>query len=336
MNKYTLSQIAKFIDGEIQGDPELIISGVNSLENAKPGDLSFIYKKKYVRLLETTQASVVLLSKEHAVKCPVSAIIVDAPYVAYAKAATLLTKQSFSQKGCDSSAVVSESAFIAENAWVGPLAVVEEGARIGDFSFIGPGCVIGKNVTIGESTCLTANVTIMHECVIGQNVLIHAGAVIGADGFGFAKEHNKWIKIPQLGTVIVGDNVEIGANVSIDRGALENTMIGNGVKLDNNIHIGHNVIIGEDSAIAANAGISGSTEIGKRCTLGGSSGLAGHIKLADDVHITGMGMVTKSLSKAGVYSSGIPVEPNIRWRKNVVRMRNLEKLDLRLKQLEKI
>ncbi len=336
MRTHTLSQIAEFISGDIEGDPELLISGINSLEHAQVGDISFIYKNKYITQLEKTRASAVILKKEHILKCAVNAVVVDNPYVAYAKAAALLTNKIKTQIGSHHTAVINPDAVIAENTWIGPFAVIESKVCIADDSFIGPGCVIGENVIIGKNTTLTANVTIMNDCVIGDNVLIHPGTVIGSDGFGFANDHGKWLKIPQIGTVIIGDNVEIGANVSIDRGAIENTIIKKGVKLDNNIQIGHNVVIGEDSAIAAHVGISGSTVIGERCTLGGLTGLAGHIQLGDDVHITGMGMVTKSLPNAGVYSSGLPVEQNIRWRKNIARIRNLEKFDLRLKQLEKL
>ena len=206
---------------------------------------------------------------------------------------------------------------------------------LGKGTIIGAGSVLQRGVSIGENTRLAPNVTLCHDVEIGDNVMLHPGVVIGADGFGIANDKGKWIKIPQIGRVIIGNHVEIGANTTIDRGALEDTIIGQGVKLDNQIQIGHNVIVGDNTVIAGCTGIAGSTIIGENCIIGGGVGISGHLKIADGVIITGMTMVTKSLTKAGVYSSGIPAEPTAQWHKNVVRYRQMDKLSLRVKKLEK-
>jgi UDP-3-O-[3-hydroxymyristoyl] glucosamine N-acyltransferase len=230
--------------------------------------------------------------------------------------------------------VVAASARIDPSAWIGPTAVVEDEAQIGPRVYVGPGCIIGANCRIGEDSRLTARVTLCEGSLVGKRALIQPGAVIGREGFGFAKDGEHWVRIPQLGRVRVGDDVEIGANTTIDRGALEDTVIAAGVKLDNLIQIGHNCQIGENTAMAACSGVSGSTRIGRNCTIAGAVGMAGHLDIGDDVHFTGMAMVTRSFADPGVYSSGIPAMPNTEWRRNAARFRHLDELVKRVKRLE--
>jgi UDP-3-O-[3-hydroxymyristoyl] glucosamine N-acyltransferase len=250
--------------------------------------------------------------------------------------ASLLNPDPERQAIIASTAVSSDEAQISDDACIDDNVVIGAHVSLGKGAFVGAGTVIQEGVIIGENARINPNVTICHNVKIGDNVIIHPGVVIGADGFGIANDKGKWLKIPQLGTVEVGHDVEIGANTTIDRGALENTIIGNGVKIDNQVQIGHNDIIGDNTAIAGCVGIAGSTEIGQNCIIGGGVGISGHIKIADGVMMTGMTMVTKSISEPGSYSSGIPAEPTSQWHKNVVRYRQLGKLNERLKKLERM
>jgi UDP-3-O-[3-hydroxymyristoyl] glucosamine N-acyltransferase len=231
-------------------------------------------------------------------------------------------------------AVVAASARVDSTAWVGPLSVIEDGVEIGPEVYVGPGCVVGKDSRIGAGTRLVARVAVVNGSVIGERCILHPGAVVGSDGFGNANDAGRWVKVPQIGRVVIGDDVEIGANTTIDRGSLKDTVIGDGVRLDNLIQVGHNARIGDHTAAASFVGISGSTQIGSRCTLGGAAGFAGHLTIADDVHFTGMAMVTHSIREPGVYSSGIPAIPNREWRRNVVRFQHLDALTRRVKALE--
>jgi UDP-3-O-[3-hydroxymyristoyl] glucosamine N-acyltransferase len=212
--------------------------------------------------------------------------------------------------------------------------VIEDGVEIGPAVYVGPGCVVGKDSRIGAGTRLVARVAVVNGSVIGERCILHPGAVVGSDGFGNANDAGRWVKVPQIGRVVIGDDVEIGANTTIDRGSLKDTVIGDGVRLDNLIQVGHNARIGDHTAAASFVGISGSTQIGSRCTLGGASGFAGHLTIADDVHFTGMAMVTHSIREPGVYSSGIPAIPNREWRRNVARFQHLDALTRRVKALE--
>ncbi|MGH8247736.1 MAG: UDP-3-O-(3-hydroxymyristoyl)glucosamine N-acyltransferase, partial [Gammaproteobacteria bacterium] len=229
---------------------------------------------------------------------------------------------------------VDAAASVSHNAYVGPVAVVGAGSRIGDKAYIGAGCVIGEDVSIGRHTRLIGNVTLCRGVQLGERILIHPGAVIGADGFGLANDSGRWLKIPQLGTVVIGDDVEIGANSAIDRGALENTVIEEGVKIDNLVQIGHNTCIGAHTAIAGSAVIAGSVRIGKRCMIGGAAVISGHLEIADDVTLTGMSAVPNSIREAGVYSSGMPITDNRTWRRNVARIKHLDELAKRVRELE--
>jgi UDP-3-O-[3-hydroxymyristoyl] glucosamine N-acyltransferase len=330
----TLAQIALHVDGVIIGDAECEISNVSTLQAANIQQISFLANSKYKKYLPTSQAGAVIVSKEMAELVKNSAIVVDDPYVAYAKIATLLNPPKKITTGISPTAMIEAGVTILKTVSIGPQVVIEANVILADNVVIGAGTVLQDEVIVGENTRIAENVTICHGVEIGKNVVIHPGVVIGADGFGIVNDKGKWIKIPQIGRVKIGDNVEIGANTTVDRGAIEDTVIGDGVKLDNQIQVGHNVIIGNNTVIAGCSGVAGSTIIGENCIIGGGVGIGGHIEIADNVIITGMSMVTKSLTKAGIYSSGIPAEPTSQWHKNVVRYRQMDKLVARVKKLE--
>ena len=330
----TLAQIALHVDGVIIGDAECEISNVSTLQAANRQQISFLANSKYKKYLPTSQAGAVIVSKEMAELVKNSAIVVDDPYVAYAKIATLFNPPKKITTGISPTAMIEAGVTILKTVSIGPQVVIEANVILADNVVIGAGTVLQDEVIVGENTRIAENVTICHGVEIGKNVVIHPGVVIGADGFGIVNDKGKWIKIPQIGRVKIGDNVEIGANTTVDRGAIEDTVIGDGVKLDNQIQVGHNVIIGNNTVIAGCSGVAGSTIIGENCIIGGGVGIGGHIEIADNVIITGMSMVTKSLTKAGIYSSGIPAEPTSQWHKNVVRYRQMDKLVARVKKLE--
>ena len=330
----TLAHIALHVNGVIIGDAECEISSVSTLQAANGQQISFLANNKYKKYLQNSQAGAVIVSKEMAGLVKNSAIVVDDPYIAYAKIATLLNPPKTITTGISETAMVEASVNILKTVSIGPQVVIEANVKLAHRVVIGAGTVLQDGVIIGENTLIAPNVTICHGVEIGKNVVIHPGVVIGADGFGIANDKGKWIKIPQIGGVKIGNDVEIGANTTVDRGAIEDTIIGDGVKLDNQIQVGHNVIIGKNTVIAGCTGIAGSTIIGENCIIGGGVGIGGHIEIVDNVTITGMSMVTKSLTKAGIYSSGIPAEPTSQWHKNVVRYRQMDKLAVRVKKLE--
>lgn len=333
---YTLGQIADVIQAELRGDPGCEITGIATLQNAAEGDLSFLANRRYFPYLNSTRASAVILNQEDAKGCPVNALVIADPYLAYVKAARFMYPEKAVAAAVSDSASISEDAVVAATACIGPNTVIAGGVNIGDGAYIGPGCVIGEGVSIGRDTRLVASVTLCDRVQIGQRVLMHPGVVIGADGFGIANDHGKWLKIPQLGSVIIGDDVEIGANTTIDRGAIENTVIEEGVKIDNQVQIGHNVVIGAHTAIAGCVAIAGSVTIGQHCMIGGLSAISGHISIADRVTITGMSGVANTIKEPGVYSAGLNIMENRTWRKNVVRFKYLDELFRRLKKLESI
>jgi UDP-3-O-[3-hydroxymyristoyl] glucosamine N-acyltransferase len=333
---YTLAEIAAEIDGVVHGDEQHQVQHVATLKNADQSCVSFLSNTKYRKFLADTHAGCVLVLEKDLDAVPTNAIVVADSYVAYAKVATLLNPDNQFSQSIHATAVVAEDAHIDSTAHIGAHVVIGSNVSIASNVVIEPGCVIENDVMLGEHTHLRPNVTICKQVRIGNRVKIHPGVVIGADGFGIANDKGKWIKIPQLGSVVIGDDVEIGANTTIDRGALDDTVIGNGVKLDNQIQIGHNDVIGDHTVIAGCVGISGSTTIGSHCAIGGGTGIAGHITIADGVQLTGMSMVTKSITTAGTYSSGIPVEPTQQWHKNVVRYRKMADLFQRVKKLESL
>jgi UDP-3-O-[3-hydroxymyristoyl] glucosamine N-acyltransferase len=276
----------------------------------------------------------VVLASEHAEACPTAALLSENPYLIYARAAALLFPQAPVDPGIDASAVIDESASIDPGAQIAATVVIGKGVTIAAGAYIGPGCVIEANCSAGEKSRLVARVTLCKETVIGKRCLIHPGAVLGADGFGLANDEGRWEKVPQLGRVRLGDDVEIGANTTVDRGALEDTILHDGVKLDNQIQIAHNVEIGEHTAMAGCSAVAGSTKIGSRCTVGGLAGIVGHLNIGDNVHISAATLVSRSFEKPGYYSGGVPAMGNGEWRKMVARLRHLEEMHGDLKALK--
>lgn len=321
----TLRDIAEYLDAELHGDPDCSVTGVSTLEDATFDSISFLSNRRYVKQLKSTRAAAVILSRQYLEDCPASALVVKNPYLAYALATKFLYPSADIAPGIHESASIATTAEINPTCQIAANAVVQSGAVIGANVYIGAGSVIGPCARIGDNTRILENVSISHNVSIGEHVLIHPGAVIGADGFGLAEmPDGSWMKIPQIGSVIVQDDVEIGANTTIDRGALGNTQIGKGVKIDNQVQIGHNVIIGEHTAIAGCTGIAGSAKLGKRCRIGGGCGIGGHLEIVDDVILTAMSAVNNSITKAGVYSSPLSVTDNRTWRKNVARFHRLD------------
>lgn len=331
---FTLAELARRFQGKVRGDADVIIEGVASLQTAGPCDIAYVSDRKYLPLLTGTKAGAVILAETDAAHYAGSALIVANPHLCFAQVADLLHPPPGFRPGVHPTAVVSPAAKVAATAWIGPHAVVEAGATIGEGVYIGAGCYVGAHATIGAKTRLVAHVVMGERCVAGNDCLFHPGAVIGSDGFGFAKDGEQWQKVPQLGRVVIGDKVEVGANTTIDRGALNDTVIGDGVKLDNQIQIAHNVRIGANTAIAACVGIAGSTIIGKRCTLGGQAGVTGHLEIVDDVHVTAGSLVTSSIAQPGVYSSSLKAEPVEKWRRNAARLHHLDEIARRLANLE--
>ncbi|MEP6885019.1 MAG: UDP-3-O-(3-hydroxymyristoyl)glucosamine N-acyltransferase [Gammaproteobacteria bacterium] len=322
--EFSLGELAVRFGLGLRGEPGQRVSRVATLGNAAPGAVSFLANPRYRKQMESTRATAVVLAQEDAAHCPVAALIDPNPYFAYARVAALLHPQEASAAGVHPSAVVSPSAHIAASASVAALAVIEEGAHIGERVLVGPGCIVQRGAHVGADSRLISRVSLYPGVQIGQRCIVHAGAVVGADGFGFAADAGTWFKVPQLGSVRIGDDVEIGANTTIDRGAIDDTVVEHGVKLDNQIQVGHNVTIGAHTAVAGCVGISGSTTIGRRCMIGGGVGIAGHLTIADDVIVTGCSLVSASIKHAGSYSSGMPTVETRLWRRMVAHLRRLD------------
>jgi UDP-3-O-[3-hydroxymyristoyl] glucosamine N-acyltransferase len=331
---YTLKQLAEKIGAEVHGDASYIIDSLATLSSASAQQIAFLANKKYSQQLSETKAGAVIISPQHINDCNTHALVMDNPYLGYALTAQLLDTTPKPAHHIHPSAQISPDVTLGVNVAIGANAVIEKGVVISDNVIIGAGCFIGEETLIGSHTKLWANVSVYHRVKIGQNCLIQANTVIGSDGFGYANDKGKWLKIPQLGGVIIGDNVEIGASTTIDRGALEDTVIKNGVILDNQIQIAHNVVIGENTAMAACSVIAGSTTIGKNCVIAGLVGINGHIEIGDGCVFTGMSMVTKNINEPGVYSSGMPCQTNKEWNKNNARIRKLESILKRIKSAE--
>ncbi|HWI15846.1 MAG TPA: UDP-3-O-(3-hydroxymyristoyl)glucosamine N-acyltransferase [Burkholderiales bacterium] len=331
---YSLRDIAARYGGEIVGDPDTRVHQVATLEHGAPGTIAFLANERYLSQLKTTRASAVIVGASARDATALPRIVCENPYLYFARVATLLNPEPAPKPGVHASAIVDPSATLGSGVEVGPHVVVGAGAVIEDGCVIGAGCYVGEETRIGEATRLFPHVTIYHRCVIGARVRLHSGVVIGADGFGLAPDADRWFKIPQIGRVVIGDDVEIGANTTVDRGAIEDTVIEEGVKLDNLIMIAHNVRIGAHTAIAACAGVAGSARVGRHCRIGGSSGIAGHITLADHVEISAHTIITRSIDKAGTYTGAYPFEANREWRKNAAQLRHLNELAQRLRALE--
>ena len=339
-SSYSLGYLAEFLGAKLVGDPQVKITGIGSLTEATAGQLSFLQNtSKYGRYLVHTQASAVMV---RAAEVKVLAddksknwLVVDDPYLAYAKVSYLFQKEHEAMAGIHASVIIGKDCVIAPSAAIGPYVVVGNRVQIGEHVVIAAGCIIGNEVVIGTSSQLFSRVVLYDQVVIGDRVRIHSGAVVGSDGFGNANENGTWRKIYQLGKVVVGNEVEIGANTTIDRGAIGDTVVETGVKIDNLVQIGHNVQIGAHTAIAGGVGIAGSTKIGKGCMIGGQVGIAGHLSIADRVVITGMSGVAKSIKLPGVYASAIPAVPHRTWWRAVFRLMQLDRLLERVKNLER-
>jgi UDP-3-O-[3-hydroxymyristoyl] glucosamine N-acyltransferase len=336
MVQFTLTELAEQLDAQLIGDAACSIVSIATLENAGKGQISFLSNSKYRKYLAATNASAVLICADDApfVAPGVNALLVKDPYIAFARVAQLLDNTPAVAQGIHPSAVIDDSAILGINVAVGANAVIGAGAIIGDGVQIGAGCVVGTQASIAENSKLWANVTVYHRVRVGKRCIVHSGTVLGSDGFGFANERGNWIKIPQTGTVVIGDDCEIGANTTVDRGAIEDTIIGNNVIIDNLCQIAHNVRIGDHTAMAGGTVVAGSTKIGRYCIIGGAVVINGHIEICDGVNITGMAMVMKPITEKGVYSSGIPATANQEWRKNTAKLRQIDQLYQRVKQLE--
>lgn len=332
-NAFFAKQLADLVGGQLVG-ADVIVSGLAPLAQANEGQLSYLVGGKYLPYLASTKASVVVLRDAHLDHCSVSAIVVANPELAFAKIAELFVYPLTTPAGVHPSAVIAQECDIDPSVSIGANCVIERGVRIGANTRVLAGSVIGEQCEIGQNCLIYSRVTLYPRISLADRVILHSGVVIGADGFGLAQNKGQWVKIPQLGRVVIGNDVEIGANSTVDRGALVDTVIEEGVKIDNQVVIAHNCRIGAHSVIAGAAAIAGSTEVGRHCIIGGAACLNGHIRLVDGVIITGMAMVTKSIEQPGVYSSGTSFQPNRSWRRSVKHFHELDGIVKRVKQLE--
>ncbi|WP_340616435.1 UDP-3-O-(3-hydroxymyristoyl)glucosamine N-acyltransferase [Xenorhabdus entomophaga] len=330
-----LADLAQQLNGQLHGDGDIVITGIAPMYSANSEQITFLSDSRYTDKLVECQAAAVVLREADLPHCKVAALVVKDPYLAYARMAQIMDTTPQPAQDIHPSAVISPDAVLGKNVAVGANAVIESGVELGDNVIIGAGCFIGKNTRIGAGTRLWANVSVYHNVEMGESCLIQSGTVIGSDGFGYANERGNWIKIPQLGTVIIGNKVEIGACTTIDRGALDNTVIGNGVIIDNQCQIAHNVTIGDNTAVAGGVTMAGSLKMGRYCMIGGASVINGHMNICDKVTVTGMSMVIRSITEPGVYSSGIPLQPNKTWRKTAALVMNINEMNKRLKSVER-
>ncbi|MGL9719313.1 UDP-3-O-(3-hydroxymyristoyl)glucosamine N-acyltransferase [Symbiopectobacterium sp.] len=330
-----LDALAAQLDAQLHGDGDIVITGVASMHSARSGQITFLSDSRYREQLSTTQASAVVVTEADLPYSKAAALVVKNPYLTYARMAQLMDTTPQPAQDIAPSAVIADDVVLGRNVAIGANAVIESGVELGDGVVIGAGCFVGKHARIGAGSRLWANVTVYHRVELGAQCLIQSGAVIGSDGFGYANERGNWVKIPQLGTVRIGDRVEIGANTTIDRGALDDTIIGDGVIIDNQCQIAHNVVIGDNTAVAGGVIMAGSLKIGRYCMIGGASVINGHMEICDKVTVTGMGMVMRPITEPGVYSSGIPLQPNKTWRKTTALVMSIDDMSKRLKAVER-
>jgi UDP-3-O-[3-hydroxymyristoyl] glucosamine N-acyltransferase len=324
----SLGELAVRFGCALKGDPDVQVTHVATLEAADAASVTFLANPRYRRFLAQTRAGAVLLEARFADECPVAALVCPNPYATYARIAAVLHPEPAVTAGRHATAFIDPAASVAAHAVIGA------GVTIGARASIGPGCVVMDDAQVGSDTRLVANVTLCRGVVLGERCLLHPGVVIGADGFGFAPERGQWIKIPQVGGARIGNDVEVGANTTIDRGAIRDTVIGDGVKLDNQIQIGHNVQIGAHTAMAACSGVSGGTTIGARCMIAGQVGIAGQLSICDDVVVTGRTFVNGNIRKPGYYSGGLPGDEATRFRKNAARFNQLDELARTVRRLQ--
>ncbi|MFT6834968.1 MAG: UDP-3-O-[3-hydroxymyristoyl] glucosamine N-acyltransferase [Francisellaceae bacterium] len=338
MNKteHTISEIAKLLNGEIKGDQDIKINSVATLGNAAEGQISFLSNPKYINLLKTTKASVVLLTEQAASLCPTNTITITDPYLAFATIASLFDKSPKVAPGIESTASICETSEIHKNVCIGKNVVIGSYCKISEDVSIGANTTVSDYCTLSKNVKIKSNVAIYHDVRIGENTIIHANSVIGSDGFGNAKDaQGNWIKVPQLGGVTIGKNVEIGSSTTIDRGTIDDTVLHDGVKLDNQIQIAHNVIIGENTAMAAQVGVAGSTTIGKNCLFAGQVGVNGHITICDNVVIGAKSTVIKPIKEPGLYQSTIPVKPHMQWKRILAGIYKLDKMPREIRALRR-
>ena len=332
---YTLKQLADFLNVNVQGNEDVVINSVASVESALEGDICFVSNAKYIDALRESSASAVIVKEGVLENIDIAALIVDNPRATYARVVDLLYPRKLPEPGIHPTACIEKSAKVSVSASIGANVVIEANAEIADDAVIEAGCVIGRNSQIGKSTHLYPNVTVYYDCTIGEQCILHSSSVVGSDGFGFEFDKNEWLKISQVGGVRIGNKVEIGACSVVDRGALNDTVIEEGVKLDNHVQIAHNVHVGAHTVMSRGVGVAGSTRIGKNCIIGGMAGIRDNIEITDNVMITAMTIVSKSLKQPGSYSSTTPIDETKSWRKNSVRFRQLDDMAKRIRQLEK-
>ncbi len=338
MTVTTLKELATALGLELRGSrsaASTVIEGLAALATAGPGQLSFYNNPRYHADLCSTRAAAVILRPEDAADCPATCLLSSNPYLSYAQASQLFDSRPHEPVTIHAAAHVDPSALVGAGVSIAANVVVGAGVSIGAGTVIGANCVIGPDCRIGAGCLLYPNVTLYHAVVLGERCIVHSAAVVGSDGFGFAKSGNRYIKIAQLGAVVIGNDVEIGAGSSIDRGALEDTVIEDGVKIDNQVQIAHNVRIGSNTVICGCCGIAGSSSIGKNCTIAGGVGVINHVNICDDVTVTAMSLVNQDISEPGVYSSGTGIDATGNWRRNIVRFRQLDEMWRRLLRLEK-
>jgi UDP-3-O-[3-hydroxymyristoyl] glucosamine N-acyltransferase len=329
----TLGELAVRFGCVLKGDPDVRISRVGTIERAGDESITFLANPRYRRHLANTKAAAVVLDPKFANDSPVAALLAPNPYATYARIASVLYPPPIVPPGRHPTASVDSSATIDPTASVGPHVVIEAGVTIGARAVVGPGCVVMSGAKVGADSWLTANVTVYQTVTLGERCILHAGVVVGSDGFGFAPDRGAWVKIPQVGSVRVGNDVEIGAKSTIDRGAIEDTVIGDGVKLDNQVHIAHNVQLGAHTVMAGQSGVAGSTTLGQRCMIGGQCGIGGQLTLCDDVMVTGKSFVSTSIRKPGIYSGSLTVDEATRFRKNAARFHQLDELARQVRKI---
>lgn len=328
---FTLAELAKQFGLSIKGNADTKIIGVAPLVSANKGQISFLANSLYRKQLPLTQAGAVILKESDAPLAAVPCLISKDPYVTFAKVAALFEIKTTVTPGIHASAVIDPSATIADSASIGPFVSIGANTKIESNAIIGAGSVIGDGCHVGANSQLVARVTLVTRVRIGQRVIVHPGAVIGAEGFGLAMDAGQWLKVPQLGGVVIGDDCEIGANTTIDRGALGDTVLDEDVRLDNQIQIGHNVHIGAHTAMAGAVAVAGSTRIGRYCLIGGAAGIVGHIEICDKVRINAFSLVTHSITEPGEYTSGTPLQESREWRKNAARFKHLDEMARKIK-----
>lgn len=333
-SKFTLSEIANLLSAKLVGDESTVVTAISAFDSATKTDITFITDKRNLKNISKSKAAAILVTEKDLSNCKTNAIVVGDVRLAYAKLSQLFSKYT-TMPGIHKTTVIGDNVKIAKTAEIGPFVVIGDNVTIGNNTQVKSNVAIGDDVNIGSDVIIHSNVVLNSNCKIGNRTILHSGVVIGGDGFGYANDAGRWKKIAQLGSVIIGDDVEIGANSCIDKATLDSTIIGNGVKIDNLVHIAHNVSIGDDTAITGLVGIAGSTTIGKRVMIGGAAAINGHINICDDVVIIGKSSVIKSITKPGVYASGTVLQTRKNWQKSAVCFNRLYDLVKRLQKMEK-